>query len=51
MDSQKNTDRINCFRCKSEDIRINNFSPDDKPYVIRTEYQCKECLNFWYEDD
>lgn len=39
-----------CESCGSDDIDFYRFSPDDKPYVIRTEYSCNSCKNFWYED-
>jgi len=39
-----------CERCGSDEISFNRYSPDDKPYAIRTEYTCKECGNFWYQD-
>ena len=34
----------------SDYIDVYRFSPDDKPYIIRTEYSCKVCKNFWYID-
>lgn len=40
-----------CPNCGSKDILENSFSPEDKPYVIRTEHTCKECNFYWYEDD
>lgn len=42
--------KTRCPRCNSNNINIYRFSPDDKPYVIRSEYSCKRCKNFWYED-
>lgn len=42
--------KTRCHRCKSEDLNIYSFSPNDKPYLIRREYSCKRCKNFWYED-
>lgn len=39
-----------CESCGNEDMYISQFSPDDKPYIIRTEYSCKTCKNFWYID-
>lgn len=40
-----------CSRCGSRNIEAHSFSPKEKPYVVRTEYRCKVCENFWYEDD
>lgn len=39
-----------CESCGSDDIGFNRFSPDDEPYLIRTEYSCYSCKDFWYED-
>ena len=39
-----------CERCGSENIDFNSFSPEEKPYVIRTEYRCQTCDSFWYID-
>lgn len=39
-----------CERCGSDDIGFRRFSPDDEPYVIRTEYNCNSCKLFWYEE-
>lgn len=39
-----------CERCGSYDIGFSRFSPDDEPYVIRTEYNCYSCNLFWYEE-
>lgn len=43
--------KIRCHRCNSEDLQVYKFSPDDKPYITRSEYSCKRCKNFWYEDN
>ncbi len=42
-----------CESCGSDGsdyIDVHRFCPDDKPYIIRTEYSCKVCKNFWYID-
>jgi hypothetical protein len=40
-----------CQLCNSEDIISNEYSPEDKPFVIRTERTCKSCGHYWYEDN
>jgi len=39
-----------CERCGSNDISFYKHIPDDEPYVVRTEYTCQSCKNFWYID-
>jgi len=40
-----------CPNCGAHDISEYSFSPDDKPYVVRTEYTCCACKYFWCEED
>ena len=39
-----------CESCGSDDIGFHRFSPDNMPYITRTEYSCYSCKSFWYED-
>jgi hypothetical protein len=42
---------MKCFNCGSENVVENIESPEDKPYVIRHEFDCRDCLNCWWEDE
>lgn len=42
---------VKCSNCGSIDIINNEFSPEEKPYVIRTEHTCRKCKHYWYEED
>lgn len=39
-----------CSRCGSK-VVTNEYSPEDEPYILRTEYICANCKYYWYEDD
>jgi len=42
---------LRCPNCGSKDISNNEFSPEEKPYVIRIEHTCNKCKFYWYEED
>lgn len=39
-----------CENCGSDDIGLYKSNPDYKPHIIRIEYSCNSCKNFWYQD-